>query len=298
MAAEILARAPLPPFAANVGSSAVESTTAKSADLKPAGLFARVWNKVAEWFSTMGRDEAKASLSTLYSPESTVEEKVESFHALKGAAGPAFQDRFQISAENDTQTFTLDLERDDPDNFELIRSCVSCDKPYFLEELAADRTGEGLESTLEKDLGRAQYTVSGDVLTGSGKERLVDFNQALQALNCTEGESKAIREICNQSVFGIMMSAAMLSNESGMLPTCPGGGRVSYDIRRENGAIAIEARTYKDIQLDCNEESIAGRREHVRENPEMYTSVDMKIQLVLRESGAVASADLGFFACK
>lgn len=252
----------------------------------------RILDKVCDWFCGTQRAEVKKHLFDMYSPTSTDQVKLTAFLALQSIAGEGYKDRFQSSRENGQERYTLELDSALPeDSFCLSREIIYCDKGRVLAELRADRKDEALQPQFEKDIGRGSYLVNGCALEGSKEARLAQLEDALNAMHCTPQERKAIVELSNQSIFGIIMEASLpldsAGKATGILGLCPSSGesKIEFRISREDGVIRVHALSYKDVATMQDEDERNDLLELIRDTPELQKSSEISIDVAVSAQG-------------
>lgn len=262
-------------------------------------VFSRVWDAVADWFCSTNRQEAKKCLFDLYSDSATDIEKMESFEKLKTLAGVGYKDLFQVEDNEDGQVFMLRLDVPDVQNFSLRRNKVVCDTAQIVKELAGDRMKENLSVALAKDIGRGNYSVAGETLKGKGPERLLRFDELLATLDCSEEQKKSITEVCNQSLFGLV-----IVNATGM-PMSPGKEILNYDVRSEkkdesdeHPQITVQARCFKDVAVGADAATSKTLMSQVSYLPSMNKSVDIQIDIIISPDGNIGITKLDYYANK
>lgn len=270
---------------------------------KIGNIVSRVLDRMADWFCGTQRAEVKKHLFDMYSPTSTDQVKISGFLALQELAGEGYKDRFQSSRENGQERYTLQLDSAAPeDSFSLSREIIHCDKGRVLMELRANRADEHLQPQLEKDIGRGSYLVNGVALEGSKEARLTQLEHELKAMNCTPQERKAIVELSNQSIFGIIMEASLpldsAGRATGVLGLCPspGDSKVEFHIRREEGVIRVHALSYKDIATMEDEDERNSMLETVRNSPDLQKSSEITIDVAISAQGHMNITALDFLA--
>ncbi len=215
-------------------------------------VFSRAWDKIADWFSSTDRTEAKKCLFDLCSESTTHGQKIESFMALKDMAGAHYQSRFQVEENEEGVRYTLDLAEEQCPGFSLGLQKLPVDRERLGEELnRSDYWGHnGVGSARDQvkaDICRASYSVSGTSLqAGTPEERMGHFDEALKAIGATPSQREAIMEVCNQAVLGTFMQA---SNTA----IVPGGQDVRYDVRMVEGELRVQAVCIKDIDMGDSE---------------------------------------------
>ncbi len=285
--------------------SSQELATVKNASSRDqiGSVVTRILDKVSDWFCGTRRAEVKKHLFDMYSPASTDQVKITAFLALQAMAGEGHKDRFQSSREDGQERYTLQLDSAMPeDSFCLSREIIYCDKGRVLAELRANREDEALQPQLEKDIGRGSYLVNGCALEGSKETRLAQLEDALNAMHCTPQERKAIVELSNQSIFGIIMEASLpldsAGRVSGALGLCPSPGesKVEFRISREDGVIRVHALSYKDVATMQDEGDRNSMLETVQSSPLMQKSSEISIDVAVSAQGHMNVLALDFLA--
>jgi hypothetical protein len=274
-------------FSSNISSSDID-VVKKSEDREAIGNFVnRLFDKVADWFCGTNRVEAKKYIFDLFSPAISDAVKIESFEALKNLAGAGYQDRFIQTNDSDKKTYSLNFGTgEDSGKFSLELEFIKCDKDLALKELRSDRSKEKLQEQLEKDIKRSDYSVAGKPLSkGTLAERLAQFHQELNALNCTPGEAKSIIEVCNQSSIAMLMLASTPQGETAANCPCGDGTIVSFQISREDGKIHVQAQYSKDISAASTREQLENQISMVNEVPAFKKSIEANINISIDTDG-------------
>lgn len=251
-------------------------------------VVARAWDHVIDWFCETNRTEAKKCLFDLFSPLTSDLEKIEIFQKLQNLAGKGFQQQFTSTNESEKESYAIKLA-DGSECFSLSRTLLRCDSELILKKIAFDRDEENLLGVLEKDITRGTYRVSGQRLDGaSTDDRMTQLYDKLAEMGCTAAQKNAIVNICNQSVFGIIMDDVLRSQER--IGTCPGNvnARVEYDINvDENGNMRVLAQSLKDIASSENEEKLLENLQMIIDHPslQLSKSVDISIEIAIGQNG-------------
>jgi len=212
-------------------------------------IFSRVWDKVADWFCSTNRTEAKKCMFDLHSQTTTHQQKVDSFLSLKDMAGANYQNRFQIEENDEGVRYNLDLSDEQCPGFSLSFRKLPVNQETLRQELNRSdywsHNGVGpARDQVKADICRASYTVSGTPLPdGTPDERMKHFDDALTAIGATPSQREAIMEVCNQAVLGTFMEA------SDPPAIVPGGQNVRYDVRMVEGEVHVRAVCIKDIDM-------------------------------------------------
>lgn len=231
----------------SLGTQDVQSIRQATSRDSIGSVFSRAWDKIADWFCSTNRTEAKKCLYDLYSEATPHGQKIESFQALKEMAGANYQSRFQIEENEEGVRYTLDLSEEQCPGFSLSFQKLPVDRERLERELnRSDYWGHnGVGSARDQvkaDICRASYSVSGISLPdGTPDERMRHFDEALGALGVTASQREAVMEVCNQSVQGNFLQASTA--------IVPGGQSVRYDVRMEGGELRVQAICIKDIDM-------------------------------------------------
>lgn len=275
----------------------------------------RVWDKVADFFCSTDRAEAKKCLYDLYAPTTPDARKIELFTQLREMAGAGVQDRFQHRVENGRESFALLLDGHDVDGngaVILTRRQINCDHQRLERVMASDRSAEHLDLQIAKDITRSTYIVGGQPLADDPtldkedrvKFRLQALDQQLAALDCTPEQVRAVHALANQSTLGLAMQSTLApdpAHQPGWItPLCPSSADqyTAYSISRENGELQVQSVCLQDIATLRDEEKREEMMSMCAELEHVYQSLEIRVAIHIDPAGMARVASLDYLGNK